>query len=94
MNNYFGIGIDADVSLDFHTAREENPNKFNSRWKLNWYFISINYKEIIYKVLKNVKIFCLNATIEQIKCFIIQKVNLFFKIIYAWMINNQILILF
>ena len=58
MNNYFGIGIDADVSLDFHTAREENPNKFNSRWKLNWYFISINYKEIIYKVLKNVKIFC------------------------------------
>jgi len=31
MNNYFGIGIDADVSLDFHNAREENPDKFNSR---------------------------------------------------------------
>lgn len=31
MNNYFGIGIEADVCLDFHTAREENPNKFNSR---------------------------------------------------------------
>ncbi|GFT96627.1 diacylglycerol kinase [Trichonephila clavipes] len=30
MNNYFGIGIDADLCLDFHNAREENPNKFNS----------------------------------------------------------------
>lgn len=31
MNNYMGIGIDADLCLDFHNAREENPNKFNSR---------------------------------------------------------------
>ncbi len=31
MNNYCGIGIDADLCLGFHNAREENPNKFNSR---------------------------------------------------------------
>ncbi len=31
MNNYFGIGIDAEISLGFHHAREENPNKFRSR---------------------------------------------------------------
>ena len=31
MNNYFGIGIDADLCLDFHMAREEKPDKFNSR---------------------------------------------------------------
>jgi diacylglycerol kinase (ATP) len=31
MNNYFGVGIDAAVSMDFHLAREESPEKFTSR---------------------------------------------------------------
>lgn len=31
MNNYFGIGIDADLCLDFHLKREEAPQKFTSR---------------------------------------------------------------
>lgn len=31
MNNYLGIGLDAELCLGFHNEREENPDKFNSR---------------------------------------------------------------
>lgn len=33
MNSYFGLGIDAELSLDFHQAREDDPDKFTSRWR-------------------------------------------------------------
>lgn len=32
MNNYFGIGLDAKISLDFNNKRDEHPEK--CRWVL------------------------------------------------------------
>ena len=31
MNNYLGIGVDAKVSLEFHTFREQFPDWFRSQ---------------------------------------------------------------
>ena len=48
MNNYLGIGVDAQIALNFHTAREEKPHLFTSRFfnKYFWYFSS-GTKEIL-----------------------------------------------
>ncbi|XP_034253198.1 diacylglycerol kinase theta isoform X2 [Thrips palmi] len=47
MNNYFGIGIDADLCLDFHNAREENPNKFNSRLHNKGVYVKMSLRKLV-----------------------------------------------
>ena len=47
MNNYFGIGIDADLCLDFHNAREENPNKFNSRLHNKGGYVKMGLRKMV-----------------------------------------------
>lgn len=33
MNNYFGIGLDAKITLEFQNKREEHPEKCRSEWR-------------------------------------------------------------
>ncbi|XP_055526312.1 diacylglycerol kinase theta isoform X2 [Wyeomyia smithii] len=47
MNNYFGIGIDADLCLDFHNAREENPNKFKSRLHNKGVYVTMGLRKMV-----------------------------------------------
>ncbi|KAK2140539.1 hypothetical protein LSH36_1322g00039, partial [Paralvinella palmiformis] len=55
MNNYFGIGLDAKIALDFHNKREEHPEKCRSRTKnLMWYGV-IGSKEMLHKTFKNLE---------------------------------------
>jgi len=47
MNNYFGLGLDADLCLDFHNAREEKPEKFNSRLHNKAVYVKVGLRKCI-----------------------------------------------
>ncbi|KAL1140316.1 hypothetical protein AAG570_000248 [Ranatra chinensis] len=55
MNNYFGIGIDAKISLDFHNKREEHPEKCRSRAKNYMWYGVLGSKEWLQKTYKNLE---------------------------------------
>ena len=55
LNNYFGIGIDAKITLDFHMKREEHPEKCRSRTKnFMWYGV-LGSKEYLQQTCKNLE---------------------------------------
>ncbi|XP_076649823.1 diacylglycerol kinase theta isoform X11 [Halictus rubicundus] len=49
MNNYFGIGVDAELCLAFHKAREENPDKFKSRFRNKQMYVAMAIRQIMKK---------------------------------------------
>ncbi|XP_036272938.1 diacylglycerol kinase theta isoform X5 [Pipistrellus kuhlii] len=46
MSNYCGIGIDAELSLDFHQAREEEPSKFTSRFHNKGVYVRVGLQRM------------------------------------------------
>lgn len=47
MNNYLGIGIDADLCLGFHNAREENPDRFTSRFHNKGIYVKMGLRKMV-----------------------------------------------
>ncbi|XP_067852868.1 diacylglycerol kinase delta isoform X2 [Heptranchias perlo] len=55
MNNYFGIGLDAKISLEFNNKRDEHPKKCRSRTKnMMWYGV-LGTKELLQRTYKNLE---------------------------------------
>ncbi|XP_060039556.1 diacylglycerol kinase kappa [Erinaceus europaeus] len=55
MNNYFGIGLDAKISLDFNTRRDEHPGQYNSRLKNKMWYGLLGSKELLQQSYRNLE---------------------------------------
>ncbi len=55
MNNYFGVGLDAKIQLEFNTKRDEHPEKCRSRTKNKMWYGVIGSKELLQRTYRNLE---------------------------------------